>query len=300
MVAAMFYENFKYSNKPTHIEVYTPMTAVTRTLIALKLLNDNAIIIVRRRFQLKLSVDDAVPSSFPLSQKCCINSLTLLSCICQHELTSYENKPSSVESIRSLQALRDKVQKSEETINFLLETIDVIKDVYEKSMRAADYIRIHQDRISAQNLLDYLDRKEKTDAVENHAKQEEKVPDKIVEEMPKQIENEISKRTEGEKQKLAQKICAEIEREGKILKAMENEYPKEIGKGKKLAAADTLRKTPRSLICVRQATNVRKQRAVPFCRIKNQRRVSFSRVEITLSPLLFSNKAAVFKILDNL
>uniref|UniRef100_A0A1A9V7M9 Uncharacterized protein n=1 Tax=Glossina austeni TaxID=7395 RepID=A0A1A9V7M9_GLOAU len=179
-------------------------------------------------------------------------------------------------------ALRDKVHKSEETINFLLETIEVIKDVYEKSMRAADYIRIHRDRVSAQKLLDYLDSKEATDAGENR--------DNIVDQKPKQIENEISKRTEDEKQKLAQKISAEIEKEEKMLKEMKNEYPKEIAKGQKLAAADTLKKVRRSNIWVRKTTNgkrnnrspspVRRQRAAPFCRINNQRRLSLSASEI--------------------
>uniref|UniRef100_A0A1B0AA12 Uncharacterized protein n=1 Tax=Glossina pallidipes TaxID=7398 RepID=A0A1B0AA12_GLOPL len=183
---------------------------------------------------------------------------------------------------KSLQALKDKIHKSEETINFLLETIEVIKDVYEKSMRAADYIRIHRDRISAQKLLDSLDHKEATDADENR--------DKIVDQKPKKIENEIPKRTEDEKQKLAQKISAEIEKEEKILKAMKNEYPKEIERGQKLTAADTLKKVRRSSIWVRKTPSgkrnnrspspVRRQRAAPFCRINNQRRVSLSVSEI--------------------
>uniref|UniRef100_A0A1A9W830 Uncharacterized protein n=1 Tax=Glossina brevipalpis TaxID=37001 RepID=A0A1A9W830_9MUSC len=74
---------------------------------------------------------------------------------------------------RSLKILQEKICKSDEMINFLLETIKVIKEVYEKSMEAADYGRIHLDRISAQDLLDYLDRKEATEAVKSIAKKQE-------------------------------------------------------------------------------------------------------------------------------
>uniref|UniRef100_A0A1A9X341 Uncharacterized protein n=1 Tax=Glossina brevipalpis TaxID=37001 RepID=A0A1A9X341_9MUSC len=186
---------------------------------------------------------------------------------------------------KSLRMVRDKICKSEETINFLIETIEVINKAYQKSMHAADYIRMHKDRVSAQKLLDYLDLKEKLDAIETNAKQGESSSNVVEEEKSNQTEDEIQKRVvEDEKENLTQQDTGKIEIEVKTLESTKKENPKAIQKGEKFSASESLKKPRRSLICVRKTNDGKNNSSPSPVRTQHSnssaRKVSFSGSQI--------------------